>query len=361
MTTQVKKNIHVAVIFNNPTIQTSEGRTFLSEEEMIQNFEHIHSGSIDLSEVGVLKEREDVANALNELGFRTSLFNASDDVRALLTFLSEEKPDLIFNLVEGLGEKAIHEMHIAGMYELLGIPYTGSSSVTLGLCLNKIRTKEILSHHHIPTPKFFLCERAHRLKFEHLGVQFPLIVKPSREDASIGIENKSLVESFDDLQQQIEYVNTTFHQAAIVEEYIDGRELNVAVIGNTEIVALPISEIDFSELPNGFPKIVTYNAKWMKGTPEYDGTNGKCPAELLSDVEQRVKEIAMQAFRIMECRDYARVDIRLTKKNEPFVLEVNPNPDICDEAGFIRSVRTAGISYTEIIGKIVSYALERAQ
>jgi D-alanine-D-alanine ligase len=357
----MNKNIHVAVIFNNPTRQTNTGRKFLSEEEMMQNAEHLYREAIDVSEVGVLEEREDVANALHELGFRTSLFNASDDVQALLKFLSEEQPNLIFNLVEGLGENAIHEIHVAGMYELLGIPYTGSAPVTLGLCLNKIRTKEILSYHHIPTPNFFLCENNNQCNFHGVPLQFPLIVKPSREDASIGIENHSIVESFVDLKKQIAYVNTTFHQAAIVEEYIDGRELNVAVIGNAEPTALPISEIDFSELPTGFPNIVTYNAKWMKGTPEYDGTNGKCPAELLPEVEQRVKTIALQAYKILECRDYARVDIRLTKENKPFVLEVNPNPDICDEAGFMRSVRTAGFSYTEIIGKIVSYAFERAQ
>ena len=360
------KKIHVAVIFNEPTIQTSEGRKFISEVGVLETSLSQHKQQtsnqeslIDMSEVGVLEEREDVQLALQSLGYQTSLFNVSNDISKLIEFLSEEKPDLIFNLVEGLGEKAIHEMHVAGIYELFEIPYTGSSPLTFGSCLNKVRTKEILSYHNIPTPKFRFYKNILQLTEHNFDLQFPLIVKPSREDASIGIENSSIVKNFSELKQRVMFIFEEYEQPAIVEEYIEGRELNVAIIGNKNLQVLPISEIDFSTLPDDYPKIVTYNAKWMKGTPEYEGTKGKCPAELSSEVEHRVKEIALQAFQIMECRDYARVDIRLTSDNKPFVLEVNPNPDICDDAGFMRSATTYGFTYNDVIGKIVEFAIER--
>ena len=145
-----------------------------------------------------------------------------------------------------------------------------------------------------------------------------------------------------------------------MEEYIEGRELNVAIIGNKQPMLLPISEIDFSKLPSGYPKIVTYNAKWVEGTPEYDGTVGTCPAQLDPAVEQRVREIALRSYQLMEIRDYARVDIRLDASNSPFVLEVNPNPDISCDAGFARSARTAGLTFDDMIVRIVETALERS-
>jgi D-alanine-D-alanine ligase len=127
-----------------------------------------------------------------------------------------------------------------------------------------------------------------------------------------------------------------------VEEYIEGRELNVAILGDVHPEVLPISEIDFSALPEGMPKIVTYNAKWMHNTPEFVGTVGKCPAILPADVEARVKATAFSAFKLMGCRDYARVDIRMSKENVPYVIEVNPNPDISEDAGFMRSAKSSG-------------------
>ena len=144
-----------------------------------------------------------------------------------------------------------------------------------------------------------------------------------------------------------------------MEEYIEGRELNVAILGNGKPTVLPISEIDFSGLPAGYPKIVTYDAKWLTGSIEFEGTKGVCPADLPPTVETRIRDLALQAFNIMGCRDYARIDFRLTKNNKPYVLEVNPNPDISDDAGFIRSTTTYGYTFNEAIGKIVEGALKR--
>jgi D-alanine-D-alanine ligase len=152
------------------------------------------------------------------------------------------------------------------------------------------------------------------------------------------------VNTIEALRDRIAYIVKYFNQPALVEEYIEGRELNVAIIGNERPWILPISEIDFSKLPPDYPKIVTYNAKWVEGTAEFIGTVGTCPAKLEPEVEQRIKDIALKAYQIMEIRDYARVDIRLDRSGTPYVLEINPNPDISDDTGFARSARTAGMT-----------------
>jgi len=361
----MSKPIHIAIIYNEPTIETDTGRQFAFDAGISHQNSSVwvsaakSNGKIDLSEVGVIEEKEDIQSALQSLGFETSIFNMSDDLDRFLDYLKAMQPDVIFNMVESLGDYAIHEMHVAGVYELLGIAYTGSGPLTLGTCLNKARTKEILMQNDIPTARFLLVENANELSAETLKLSFPIIVKPSAEDASVGIDNNSIVHTFAELKDRIAFIAKKFQAPALVEEYIEGRELNVAIIGNDPPVVLPISEIDFSGLPSGYPKIVTYDAKWMDGTKEYEGTKGICPSILPAEVEKEVKDLALRAYNLMECRDYARVDIRLSKAMKPFVLEVNPNPDLSSDAGYHRSAKTAGYSYPEAIGKIVGFAVER--
>jgi D-alanine-D-alanine ligase len=191
------------------------------------------------------------------------------------------------------------------------------------------------------------------------SMKFPLIVKPSREDASIGIEPSSIVTNANELRKRVRFVIEEFDQPALVEEYIDGRELNVALLGNRKPVIFPISEIDMSTLPKAYPRIITYNAKWMKGTEEYLHTKGVCPALLTPELESEIKSMALTAFELIGCRDYARIDFRLSKDHQPYILEVNPNPDISDDAGFARSAMAAGLTFDDLAGKIVECALER--
>ena len=358
---------HIAVVFNEPTIATEKGRMFISAEGQVgglaSHFEIITampSHLVDMSEVGVIEEREQVEKALQFKGYRTSLFNIDGDIKRLINFLEVQKPDLIFNLCESLMGESIHEMHVAGIYELMNIPYTGAATLALGTCLHKVRTKEMLRAHGIPTTQHIISSSLDSSHIDETQMHFPLIVKPTHEDASIGIVNASVVYDVPSLQTQVAYILKTFDQPALVEEYIEGRELNVAIIGNRQPLLLPISEIDFSKLPSDYPKIVTYNAKWVEGTPEYIGTVGTCPAQLEPAVERRVREIALRAYQIMEIRDYARVDMRLDAAQKPYVLEVNPNPDISCDAGFARSARTAGMTFEDMIGKIVETALERS-
>jgi D-alanine-D-alanine ligase len=240
----------------------------------------------------------------------------------------------------------------------MGIPYTGSNAFTLGIALNKVLVKQILQCNGLPTPRFQLFKSAVRLALDE-SMDYPLIVKPSHEDASIGIEPASIVGNAVELRKRIRHIVEEFDQPALVEEYIDGRELNVAIMGNHKPAVFPISEIDMSTLPKRYPRIITYNAKWMKGTEEYEHTRGVCPAILPAALETQLKAMALEAYRLLGCRDYARVDFRLSKDHQPYILEVNPNPDISDDAGFARSAAAEGYGFDELVGKIVECALER--
>ena len=357
---------HIAIVFNELIAEPDEARKFAVEAGQAMalasssaSITSVVGNVIDLSEIGVVEERERMQEALQQKGYRTLLFNINGDIKRLIKFLEETKIDLVFNLCESLRGQAINEMHVAGIYELMNVPYTGAAPLALGTCLNKVRTKLILDAHGIPTARHALYKRAEEISLDDLRLSFPMIVKPSREDASIGIENSSVVRDIESLRQRVAFVVKTYNQPALVEEYIEGRELNVAIIGNERPTILPISEIDFSRLPPNYPKIVTYNAKWVEGTAEYIGTVGTCPAKLTPEVEQQVRTIAQQAYTLMDIRDYARVDIRLDASNTPYVLEVNPNPDISRDTGFARSACTSGMSFEDMLAKIVETALER--
>ena len=197
------------------------------------------------------------------------------------------------------------------------------------------------------------------IRYPH-KLNYPLLVKPAFEDASVGIENESIVINSKQLRKRIEHVLKQFNQPALVEEFIEGRELNIAVMGDKKLRVLPISEIDFSAMPDHLHNIVSYQAKWDPHHESYHKTIPICPASLPKNIEKRAKEVAFKAFKVMGCRDYARVDIRLSKDNKLFVLEVNPNPDITEGAGFMRSAQHAGMTYAQALKRIVKYALGRS-
>jgi D-alanine-D-alanine ligase len=365
------RKLKVAILYNEPLVGAEAGRKYITEKGELKEGPPAQKRTrrtkvvekpqmVDYSEVGVLQEMEDLKEALISLGYKPTIFNVDSDVFRLIDFLKNEKPDLVFNIVESLGNEAIHEMNVAALYELFGIPYTGAGPLTLGISLNKPRVKELLSYHGIRTPKFQVFGLLDKVILQP-EMTFPVIVKPAREDASVGIEDKSVVYILNDLKKRVRFIHQEFDQPALVEQYIDGRELNAAVIGNSRPFVLPISEIDFSGLTDSMHKIVTYAAKWLQGTIEYDGTKGVCPAPLSPDVEALVKETALRCYQLLGCRDYARVDFRLTENGELYVLEVNPNPDISDDAGFARSARAYGFTFPQLVSKIVESALERSK
>jgi len=358
----MRKKIYVAIVYNEPAGTLDNTGSYISENGLLQENRKLAKNEaevlLDLSEVGVLDEMNDIAKALQTSGYRTTVFNVDGDISRFVAFLKDEQPDVVYNLCESVGNESIHEMHAVGIYELMGIPYTGSSPLALGTALNKVRVKELLTYHGLPTPQFQLIKSPVRITLDE-KLAFPLIVKPSREDASIGISSDSVVSNLCELKKRVRYIIEQFDQPALVEEYIDGRELNVAILGNRKPLVLPISEIDMSTLPKQYQRIITYNAKWVKGTDEYEHTKGVCPALLPPALEARIKEMALQAYQQIGCRDYARIDFRLSKDHKPYILEVNPNPDISDDAGFARSARSYGFTFPDLIARIVECALER--
>ncbi len=355
----------VSILYNQPvTTDEERGRLAITESGTLakrstsqRKDKMSMQEMIDLSEVGVVEEMDDIKDALNSIGYKTTTFNVDGNVFRLIDYLKNDPPDLIFNLVECVENQAIQEMHVAGLYELMKIPYTGAGPLALGLALHKPRVKELLGYHGIRTPGFHVYRAGDKITAPDLP--FPLIVKPSSEDASVGIEDASVVETVSELRRRVQYIIEEYDQPALVEEYIDGREMNVAILGSRRPMALPISEIDFSGLTGTMRKIVTYEAKWMHGTIAYSGTKGVCPAQIPAKVEAEIKATALRCFHLIGCRDYARIDFRLSKSGVPYVLEVNPNPDISDDAGFARSARTQGYTYPEAIGKIVESTFER--
>jgi D-alanine-D-alanine ligase len=309
-----------------------------------------------LAEADVLDQVRAVENAVVKLGFYCELFPLQNDLEEVIKSLKARRPDVVVNLAEGyMGDSSL-EMHVPSILEILGIPYTGSTPLALGLCQDKGLAKEILKANGIPTPKY----RVMRFFEKPKGLDFPLVVKPLREDASIGITRSSFVRDLAELERQVKYVNDVYGQPALVEEYVEGRELNVSILGNEEPTVLPVSEIVFE--PSYEPRIVDYAAKWLKDSEEYAKTKPVCPADLSNELKHKVEEVAIKAFKALRCRDYARVDIRLeVESGVPYVLEVNPNPDISPDAGFTRSLRAAEIPFERFVEMIISFALLRSR
>jgi D-alanine-D-alanine ligase len=347
-----RQKIKVAIVYNEPEpemYQKQLGNSDSGKTDFVPYFE--------VDKTTPMEEYEYVAERLKNVGFNAITLNIKDNLQLLLGKLKEEKPDVIFNFVEIFNENSRFEMNIVGLYELLGIPYTGAPALSLANCQNKILAKRLLSSHGIRIPRFFIVPKKSS-RYVH-KLNYPLLVKPPFEDASVGIENESIVTNSKQLRERIEYVLKYFAPPVLVEEFIEGRELNVAVMGDRRLRVLPISEIDFSEMPDHLHNIVSYQAKWDPHHESYHKTIPKCPAPLPQNMERKAKEIAFKAFKVMGCRDYARVDMRLSKENKLFVLEVNPNPDLTEGAGFMRSAEHAGMTYGQALKRIVKYALSR--
>ncbi|MCX6151982.1 MAG: ATP-grasp domain-containing protein [Ignavibacteriales bacterium] len=302
---------------------------------------------------------EQMAQGLRDVGYEAYTLNIKDNYEVFLKDYKKNKPDVVFNLVEIFHDRANLEMSFAGLMELMRVPYTGADPIALGTCQRKTMAKSIMHAFNIQTPNYQIITGTEDIEEIHL--KFPIIVKPAMEDASIGIEFDSVVESYESLKNKIENVLFNMHQYALIEEYIDGRELNVAVLGDKKLKVLPISEIDFSRMPDHLHNIVSFQAKWDPYHEAYHSTVAICPAILPKEVEEKAQELALRTFRALGCRDYARVDMRLSAKNELFVLEVNPNPDLTEDAGFMRSTKASGITFKKTLKRIVDLAYVRKE
>lgn len=305
------------------------------------------------AQVGLVAES--VAQALGEAGHDAQLVPVDGDLAALRGRLADLEPDCAFNLCESLAGDARLESAVPLVLELLGIPFTGSPPEVLSLALRKDRVKQRLEAAGIPTP----AGRVLAGPDDACDLPYPLIVKPVREDGSVGIWRTSVVRDRSELGCAVEAVVTSLRQPCLVEQYIDGRELNVALLGHPTPRVLPLSEIDFGALPESAPRIVSYDAKWTTGSVDDLGTVPVLHPQLPNAVAARVRRAAADAFRAVGVRDYGRVDVRLASTGVPYVVDVNPNCDLSSGAGMARAAAAVGIDYGSLVGLLVRYAMRR--
>jgi D-alanine-D-alanine ligase len=282
--------------------------------------------------------------------------------------------DIVFNMAEGL-HGVSREAQIPAMLEYLGIPYTASDSMTLSICLDKSRTKEILSYYKVATPRFATVSSVNgsngSRRLNGLNglnglsrLKFPLIVKPLHEGSSKGIFNDSVVDDKDALHDLVERVLVRYREPALVEEFLEGREFTVAILGNgDEARVLPIVEIKFDDLPQGANPVYSYEAKWVWDRPQRPLRIFQCPADINEDLKKEIEEICLKAYKVLRCRDWCRIDVRLDREDIPHVLELNPLPGILpnpeDNSCFPKAARAVGINYDQLVNQVLDIACKR--
>ena len=304
---------------------------------------------------------DELQGAIESNGHTMRRLTVDASVEPLIPELTNERPDLVFNIAESFGGRSALESNVAALLNLLGLHYTGSSPAGLILAGDKTLTKKVLTFHGILTARFATVFRG---SVDWAGdIDFPLIVKPPQEDASLGITQKSIVNDIQELLNTISSLQSEYQSPVLAEEFIDGREFYVGVIGNSDVQALPIMELDFSGYPEGKPKIASWEAKWgddgdEKGA-EFEGTKSVFPTDLSEDLTARMQKVAIDAFNALRLRDYARVDLRMTAKEEIYVIEVNPNCYLEKNAEFATAARKNGLEYPALIERIIDLAAAR--
>lgn len=305
--------------------------------------------------LGILDCVQAVHNALLESGYTVNRVSLFPPLRTVRKQLSKVKTELIFNVFEGFYDDPESEAQVARIMSEMGYMFTGCPVKALSLALDKAKSKEILAKCGISVPGFQILDNNN---IDEFNLDFPCIVKPRNQDASHGISQENVVYNMEQLKKQIARTSDNFNGQALVEEFLSGREFNICVIGNEEVIALPPSEIIY-ELPPDLPQILTYEAKWITESEYFKATRVICPAPISDELRTEITNTALLAYRIFECRGYARIDLRLDSKGSLKVLEVNPNPDISPETGAARQALAAGMTYAQFIDKIAMFALER--
>jgi len=328
--------IRVLVLYNEPVLSPGHP-DFESEQQVVETVkgvsEHLVRAGYDVCHLGV-----------------------STEPRVLLDGLRELTPDVVFNLFEGVPDQGTTESFVAGLLEWSGVPFTGSPFATLTLARSKHLCKYVFRGAGLPTPEFMVVENTPVLE---CALRWPVIVKPAQEDASVGLDQGSVVLDMAALNDRVASLLKTYGPPVLVEEFIDGRELNVSMVEAPKLRILPVSEVLFTGNGPDFWPIVTYDAKWRPGSRDYEATPPQYPADVDPNLTKTLGKIARQAFRLLGCRDYARCDFRVRPSGEPYLLEVNPNPDFNDLAGLAGSLKSAGLTHAEFTNNLVKMALLR--
>jgi D-alanine-D-alanine ligase len=301
-----------------------------------------------------------IQRSLEDHGHTVVMINIRDNFDTMLDAIRTNKPDVVMNLVEFFRDDAELEHDVPALFELLGLEYTGNRPLALSLCQKKPQAKALLAAHGLPVPRGVVVESMAQVA--SLDLKFPIIVKPAFDDASGGIDSGSVVHDRAALTARIDKMLNEHKQSALVEEYIEGREIHCAILGDRP---LPLYEMQFKggndEHGKPLPKIITYRAKWDPYSRDHHAVQGVCPVPGLdAKLAKTIEDVAMRAYRALGCRDYARVDMRVdSKTNQPYILEVNPNPDLAESCAFTASAAAAGKTYAQMICEIVDLALAR--
>jgi len=300
----------------------------------------------------------DVGRALIQAGHEVRFVGVADEVAPFVAELTVFAPALVFNVCESFRGKAYHEYAIAAVLEIHGWRHTGSPPTALLVARNKSMSKKILAYHGIRVPEFATF-RPGDATMRPSELRFPLIVKPLLEDASVGIAQSSVVSDDDSLAERVTFIHEQFHQAAIAEELIEGRELYVGVVGNAELEILPIVELHFGKLAKAERRIATYKAKWDDEYRERHHIRSGFARRLSDEVRAKIAQVCDTAFHALWMQDYARFDLRLTHDHEVYVLEANPNPFLEYGHELTNAAEKAGMKYAAFIQRIVDEALRR--
>ena len=337
--------LKIVVLYDRVLVDESEEATPSSEKSPVVR-------TLDKKEV-----EEEVAEALTKLGHESTMHELDGTPKSLLA-LARMECDLIFNLTESFAGDDTADFKIAGFLELIGKKYTGAGTHGMMLAQDKAIAKKIFAFHGIHTPVFAKSFRG-RLDFSH-DLVFPVIVKPAREDGSIGIEFSAVVSSIRELMERMDWLHANFDSPVLIEEYIEGREMYVGVIGNDKPEALPVVELDLSKLPDGTPRIASAEVKWGKGTKAYRDTKSAIATDLTEESVAALQQTAVAAYQALELRDYGRVDMRLQADGRVHVIEANPNPWLSSKAEFAMAARKSGRTYPQLVEEIVELAVARA-
>ncbi len=326
----------ITIVYNEPII----GRYGLHEAAAV---------------LDVLEAVRAAEGAILELGQEVTLLPLTPPISELRNTLQSLNTDLVFNLFEGFDECSETEALVPEILDELQIPYTGCPGKPLRLALDKAKAKALMKSANIKTPDYQLLSPETISTFR---LSYPCIVKPRSEDASHGLSDLSVVSDFASLERQVSVISSSYGGNALVEEFVDGREFNDTVLGNTEFMVLPPSEILYT-LPEGMPRLLTFSAKWETGSLYYLNTQVTCPAQIIPLEKRAISQTILKVYRLFGCQGYARVDMRLDNNGKVCVIELNPNPDISPGTGAARQAEAAGMTYAEFIDKIIKLALER--
>jgi D-alanine-D-alanine ligase len=330
----VKKKLKVLVLFDG--VQPTPIDADLSEEMKTEEWE---------TEANVMK-------ALGELGHNAEHLAIFDDVDLVRQKMESFQPDVLFNLVEQFKNNPGFDQNIVSLLEMQGVPFTGCGSTGLILCKHKGISKKILGHHGILTPNFMVIPRGQRIGGPR-QLKFPILVKPVKEEASYGISRNSFVQNDEQFRDRIAFVHEKYKSDAIAEEYIEGRELYVSIMGNVRLQVFPIRELVFKEVPANEPKIATYKAKWDEKYRKRWGLEGQFAENLdralLKEIERTCKEI----YRLLTIDGYARIDLRMSAESKLYFIEANPNPHLAADEDFAQSALKAGLNYPQLIQALI--------